>query len=107
MAQAEVPAVEPGAGGEGLEQVDALADELDLLGVVELEAERAGRDRRGQRRQRGPSLEHHHGEPRSGREEGGRAADHPAADHHDVGGGRRGIGEANGRAGFHDTSLGR
>ncbi len=107
MAQAEVPAVEAGAGREGLEQVDALANELDLLLIVELEPECPGRDRGGERRERRPALEHDHVETRAGCEEGGRAADHPATDHHDVGRGRRRIGEVNGRGGFHDTSLGR
>ena len=107
MPQAEIPAVEPGAGGEGLEQVDALANELDLLRVVELEPEGPGRDRGGQRRQRRPALEHDHVETRPGCEEGGRAADHPATDHHDVGRGRRRIGETDGRLGAHGLSLGR
>ena len=107
MAQAEVPAVEPGARGEGLEQVDALADQLDLLGVVELEPEGAGRDRRGEGRQSGPALEHDHAETGASGEEGGRAADHPTADHDDVGRCRWGVGEVDGRLVAHATSLGR
>ena len=99
MAQAEVPAIETGALGERVEELDALANGGDLLRIVELEAKGAGRRRRGQRSQRRTAFEDHHPQAGAGSEEGGRAADHPAADHDDVGLRGRRIGEAHGRRG--------
>ena len=107
MVEAEVPAIKAGASRERLEQLDALADELDLLRVVELQAKGTGRDRRRHGRQRGATLEHDHAQPGASGEERGRAADDPATDDRDVCGGGRGIGETDGRCGAHRTSLGR
>jgi hypothetical protein len=107
VAQPQVPAVEPGAVTERLEELDALADNLDLLGVVELQAKGAGRDGRRQGGERRSTLEDDHAQPCPSREEGGRAAHDPASDDREVSGGRRGICESNGRRGAHRMSLGR
>jgi hypothetical protein len=68
-----------------VEECDALADQLDLLDVVELEPKRAGCDGRGQCRQRRPFFEDDG--PKSGTlsEIGSCAADDAAADDDEVG----------------------
>ena len=96
MIEADLPAVQPGALLEGVEQLDALANERDLLGVVELQPERAGRCRCGERAQCRPPFEHDDLEAGPRREKGGRAADDAAADDHQVGRRRWPIGEIDG-----------
>ena len=74
-----------------LVQLDALADEGDLLGVVELEPEGAGRRRRRQRGRARPRV--HDDGPEAGprRAERRRAADHAGADDDQVGRGRQDV----------------
>ncbi len=62
--QPEVPAIEAGSLGEGVEELDTLANGGDLLGIVELEAKGAGRHRRGQGPQRRMAFEDHHPQAR-------------------------------------------
>jgi hypothetical protein len=69
-----------------IEECHALAHQLDLLGVVELQPKRARGDRRGECRQRRTFLEDDG--PKSGAlgEKRGGAADDAAADDDEVGG---------------------
>jgi hypothetical protein len=69
-----------------VEEGDALADQLDLLGVVELEAEGARRDRGGEGGERRPLLEHQGFQTSPFGEQGGGASDDAAADDDEVGG---------------------
>ena len=104
MAQVEVPAVEAGPIREPVEQLHPLADDLDLLRVVELETKGAGRDRRRQCPQRGVALEDDDLEAGPGSEEGGGTADDSAADDDQVGRGRR-FGREADRRRAHAASL--
>jgi hypothetical protein len=69
-----------------IEEGHALPDQLDLLGVVELQPKRPGRDRRGQGCQGGAFFQDDRLEPGALREEGRGAADDAAADDDEVGG---------------------
>jgi hypothetical protein len=69
-----------------VEECHALADELDLLDVVELQPEGAGGDRGRERCQRGTLLEDKSLQSGAFREVGGGAADDAAADDDEVGG---------------------
>ena len=69
-----------------VEECDALADQLHLLDVVELEPERAGGDRSGQGRQCGAFFEDDRPESSTLREEGRGATDDAPADDDEVGG---------------------
>jgi hypothetical protein len=68
-----------------VEERDALANQLDLFDIVELQPKCTGCDRRGERRQRRAFFEDNR--PKSGalREKGGGAADDAAADDDEVG----------------------
>jgi hypothetical protein len=68
-----------------VEERDALPYQLDLLDVVELKAKRAGRDRRGERRQRGAFFEDDRPQTGTLGEKGSGAADDAAADDDEVG----------------------
>ena len=83
--EADVVAGQPGPIREVRVELDALADEGDLLGVVELEAEGAGRGRRGQGRRPRPRVEDDRPQPGPRRAERGRAADHAGPDDDEVG----------------------
>ena len=74
---------------EIVEEGDALPDQLDLLGVVELQAEGAGSNRRGQGRQCGTLFQDDRPEPGALREKRRSAADDAAADDDEVGGSGR------------------
>jgi hypothetical protein len=69
-----------------IEECHALAHQLDLLGVVELQPKRARGDRRGERCQRRAFLENDRLESGALGEKRGRAADDAAADDDEVGG---------------------
>jgi hypothetical protein len=69
-----------------VEECDALADQLDLLDVVELQPKRAGCDRCGERRESRTFLEDDRLESGALREQGGGATDDAAADDDEVGG---------------------
>jgi hypothetical protein len=69
-----------------VEECDALAHQRDLLSVVELQPERARRNRGGQRRQRGAFFEDDRLESSTLREEGRGATDDAPADDDEVGG---------------------
>jgi len=69
-----------------VEECHALADQLHLLEVVELEPKRAGGDRSGQGRQRGAFFEDDRPESSTLREEGRGATDDAPADDDEVGG---------------------
>jgi hypothetical protein len=68
-----------------VEEFDTLANQLDLLDVIELKPKRTGCDRRRERRKRRALFEDQG--PKSGtlREEGSGAADDAAADDDEVG----------------------
>jgi hypothetical protein len=68
-----------------VEECHALANQLDLLEVVELKAKRAGGDRGGERRKGGTLLEDDRLESGALREKGGGATDDAAADDDEVG----------------------
>jgi hypothetical protein len=70
---------------EVVEEGDALAYQLDLLEVVELEAKCPGCDGRGERRQRWAFFEDEGPKSCALREKGGGAADDAAADDDEVG----------------------
>jgi len=84
MPQPEVVFSQAGALREGIEEGDALPDQLDLFRVVELEPEAAGRDRRGQGRQRRAFFDDDGAQTAALRKESGGAADDPAADDDEV-----------------------
>jgi hypothetical protein len=67
-----------------VEEGNALAHQLDLLGVVELEAEGARRDRCRECAQLGTPLEEDGVQPCPTCPEGGGGAHHPTADHDQI-----------------------
>jgi hypothetical protein len=69
-----------------VEEGHALAHQLDLLDVVELQAKGAGGDRGGERRQRRTFLEDDSPQAGALGEKGSGAADDAAADDDEVGG---------------------
>lgn len=69
-----------------VEEGNALPNQLDLLGVVELKPESTGGDRGRQRRERRPFFQDDRLEAGAFREECGGAADDAAADDDEVGG---------------------
>ena len=69
-----------------VEEGDTLADQVDLLGIVELEAEGAGGDRCGQGRECRALLQDDRLEPSALREQCGGTSDDAAADDDEVGG---------------------
>jgi hypothetical protein len=69
-----------------VEECHALPDQLDLLGVVELQPKRAGGDRRGQRCQGGAFFQDDRLEPGAPGEEGRGTTDDAPADDDEVGG---------------------
>ena len=105
LAEPDVVARQIGDLGEPLEQVDAFADERDLLGVVELEAERASGDRGGQGTEGRALLEDDGGEAGPSGEERRGGADDAAADHDEIGRARQGVGVAQGRQGSGHADL--
>ena len=80
-----MPKSEIDAPLELIKKGDALADQLDFLGVVELQSKRAGGHRRRQCGQRGAFLEHQRPQPGAFGEVGGGASDDPAPDDDQVG----------------------
>jgi hypothetical protein len=70
---------------EVVEECHTLADQLDLLGVVELQPKGTRGDRRGKCRQRWPFFEDDRLQAGTLGEEGGGAADDPAADNDEIG----------------------
>src|SRR6185369_15458799 len=84
----EIVPRQPRALAEVVEELDAFPDQRQLFGIVELEAESAGRRRGAQRSQGGTSLEYHGTQSGARREERGRDPDDASADDHQVGGRR-------------------
>ncbi len=104
MVDAEVPTGERRPLGEVVPQLDPLAHERDLLGVVELETKGAGAGGRRQRGEGRSPLEDDGTQARAGCEEGRCAADDPATDDDEVGRPRQ-VAEVRARVG-HRASLG-
>jgi hypothetical protein len=69
-----------------VEECHALPDQLDLLGVVELQPKGSGGNRRGECCQGWTLLQHERFQSGAFREVGGGAADDAAADDDEVGG---------------------
>ena len=86
VSQLQVPVIEPGLLCKPVEEVHALADQSNLFGVVELQPEGPGRNRRGQGCQGGPLLYDDRAQAGSPGEEGGSAADDAATDDDEIGG---------------------
>ena len=80
-----MPQAEPGSLMQLVEECDTLADQLDFLGVVELETEGAGGDRGGQGCKCRAFFQDDSLEAGALREEGGGAPDDPAPDDDEVG----------------------
>ena len=101
MAEPQVPAIEPGALAEPVEQGDAFAHDVDFLGIVELQPECTSGCRRREGAESRSSLEDD--DPMTGpcREERGRTTDHPAADDHEVRSRRRYLSETHVGPGGH------
>jgi hypothetical protein len=80
MAQPEVDSLL-----EVVEECHTLADQLDLLGVVELQPKGTRGDRRGECRKRGPFFEDDRPQAGTLGEKGSGAADDAAADDDEIG----------------------
>jgi hypothetical protein len=81
-----VPKAQPGPLVHLVEESHALSNQLDLLGVVELQAKGAGRYRGGQRGEGGALLQHERLEAGAFREQGGGASDDASTDDDEIGG---------------------
>jgi len=81
-----VPQPKPGPLMHLIEEVDALPNQLNLLGVVELEAERSGGNGRRERCQGRSLLQHERLEAGAFREQGGGASDDASTDDDEIGG---------------------